>query len=434
MKKRKYRRILTILVLLGIAVGCALGISASNDQTFHFSLQVDGGSEKKVSTGDIITVMFTLERTDSEMPYTQYAMQNEIVYDSTFFSFVEDSFFVKDTIVSNRVSADPFEERVYMNYLSLSGGTSWNAKTTIGSFQLRVTGKSGSARISNQNCSVSRADGSSSYAYTTQDILIVVSDECCITFDTRDGRSATSKNVHRNAAIPMPADPVRDGYLFTGWYTDRDCTIRWTGNTAEYNLRLYAGWKKDDGSGVGVLPFKDVTRKDWFYDSVQYVYTNGLMNGVTNTTFEPHTATSRAMLVTILWRMEGSPVVNYAMKFADVPQSQWYTEAIRWAASNGIVTGYSETKFGVNDSITREQMAAILWRYAKSKGYSIVDTANVDSYADAGKISSWAKDALRWACGCGLINGVDAARLAPQDTATRAQSATILMRFCEKYQ
>ena len=155
------------------------------------------------------------------------------------------------------------------------------------------------------------------------------------------------------------------------------------------------------------------------------------MNGVTDTAFAPDTATSRAMLVTILWRMEGSPVVNYFMQFEDVLQEQWYTEAIRWAASTGIVNGYSNTKFGVNDSITREQMATILYRYSISKGFALFDNTYVSFFGDATKVSTWAYDALNWSVGNGLIQGVGNNTLNPQGTATRAQTATILMRFCE---
>ena len=159
------------------------------------------------------------------------------------------------------------------------------------------------------------------------------------------------------------------------------------------------------------------------------------MNGVSDNLFAPGTTTTRAMVVTILWRLEGEPTVNNRMDFSDVAANMWYTEAIRWAASKGIVEGYGDT-FGPNDPITREQMAAIMWRYAKYKGYdvSVGENTNILSYDDAFDVADWAIPAMQWACGAGLINGIadgNAMNLEPMGNATRAQAAAILQRFCE---
>lgn len=295
---------------------------------------------------------------------------------------------------------------------------------------MRVIGTSGASLISNQDSSVSHADGSGSYPFTTSDAIVVVSDDCSVIFDSCGGSDVLSQTIKRNERAIEPTIPVRNGYIFTGWYTDKDCENKWDfSEPVNYNLRLYAGWERE-AENPDSLPFTDVSTTDWYYNSVRYVYNNGLMNGVTDTTFAPNAATSRAMVVTILWRMEGSPVVNYQMQFADVPQGQWYTEAIRWAASMGIVTGYSETKFGVNDSITREQMATILYRYVNFKGYDISADSDVAYFKDFVKISTWAYDAMKWAVGNNLIQSVGDNTLYPQGTATQAQTATILMRFC----
>jgi len=192
----------------------------------------------------------------------------------------------------------------------------------------------------------------------------------------------------------------------------------------------YIGTKECDGGLLCPLyPFQDVDRNAWYHDGLHYVVEEGLMQGMSSTSFAPNTATSRAMIVTILWRLEGSPMVDSAMRFEDVAAGAWYTEAIRWAAATGIVTGYSEKAFGPNDSITREQMAAILYRYAQYKGYAL-SGSSIQSYTDAANVSSWAKDAMEWACGSGLIQG-SSNLLDPQGDAIRAQSATILHRFCE---
>ena len=180
------------------------------------------------------------------------------------------------------------------------------------------------------------------------------------------------------------------------------------------------------------LPFVDVKPTDWFYEAVAYVYEHGLMDGVGSNRFAPNASTTRAMIVTILWRLEGEPEVDDTMPFADVAANTWYTEAVRWAAGEGIVEGYSETAFGPNDPITREQLAAILWRYAKylELDVSIGENTNILSYTDAAEISEYAIPALQWACGAGILEGSNGS-LSPRANATRAEVATMLMRVCE---
>lgn len=184
------------------------------------------------------------------------------------------------------------------------------------------------------------------------------------------------------------------------------------------------------------LPFTDVPEGAWYEDAAAYVYKHGLMAGTSATTFAPDVTTSRAMIATILWRMAGSPVVNYAMNYTDVAQGQWCSEAIRWATSEGVVTGYGNGLFGTNDPITREQLATMLWRYAQTEGYdvSIGEDTNILSYTDVADLSEYAIPAMQWAVGAGIINGTgDGSTLTPQGQATRAQAAVMLMRFCEEY-
>ena len=185
------------------------------------------------------------------------------------------------------------------------------------------------------------------------------------------------------------------------------------------------------------LPFEDVGTDAWYSDAVAYVYRNGLMSGTSGSTFSPDAAITRAQLVTILWRMAGSPQVNGLMDFDDVSQDAYYTEAVRWAASEGIAGGYGNGLFGSDDPITREQMAAILYRFAQHMGYdvSIGEDTNILSYTDALDVSGYAVAALQWACGAGIIRGTgDGSTLTPQGGATRAQAAVILTRFCAQSQ
>ena len=180
------------------------------------------------------------------------------------------------------------------------------------------------------------------------------------------------------------------------------------------------------------LPFTDVADTAWYADAVQYVYENGLMTGVSESEFAPDGTATRGQIVTILWRLAGSPVVNYAMRYADADEGAWYGEAVRWAASTGVVTGYSESSFGPNDAITREQLAAILYRYVKTQGQGFTGMWYFPlRYDDAVSISSWADEAMHWCVMKGLLNGTSETTLSPQLTATRAQLAAILQRFCE---
>ena len=177
--------------------------------------------------------------------------------------------------------------------------------------------------------------------------------------------------------------------------------------------------------------FTDVDKNAWYIDAVNYVVEKGLMEGTGATTFAPNATTSRAMIVTILYRLEGEPGVTKDVKFTDVASGQWYSDAINWAATNGIVNGYGENKFGPNDNVTREQMTAILYRYASYKGYNVSGQANLNGYTDANTINDWATNAMRWAVSAGLIQGTSNTTISPVDDSTRAQIATVLMRFCE---
>ena len=178
------------------------------------------------------------------------------------------------------------------------------------------------------------------------------------------------------------------------------------------------------------LPFHDVTEGDWFYDAVRYAYETGLMDGVGDSLFAPNSQTTRAQLVTILYRLEGEPEVSGTSGFTDVEAGTWYTDAVAWAAANGIVNGTTDTTFAPGEDITREQLVTVLYRYAESKGYDVSASADLSGYPDAGQVQDYAQPAMAWAVAEGIVEGVDGT-LNPAGNATRAQIATILMRFCE---
>ena len=179
------------------------------------------------------------------------------------------------------------------------------------------------------------------------------------------------------------------------------------------------------------LPFTDVAESDWFYDAVRYAYENGLMGGIGDNLFAPNSPTTRAQLVTILYRLEGEPAVTGQSPFTDVEADTWYTDAVIWAAEEGVVNGVSATQFAPGNNITREQLATILFRYAQAKGYDVSPRADLSGFPDAGDILPYAQEAMAWAVAEGLLQGFEDDTLRPQGNATRAQIATILMRFCE---
>ena len=175
--------------------------------------------------------------------------------------------------------------------------------------------------------------------------------------------------------------------------------------------------------------FTDVRATDWYHSAVDYVSLRGLMGSVGGDRFDPNGTMTRAMLVTVLYRLTGSPAVTGKNVFSDVKDGQWYTDAVIWANENDIVGGYGNGKFGTNDSVTREQIATIMCRYAKQQGVDVAKTCSLAHFTDAAQVSSWADSAMRWANSIGLMTGRTATTLAPQGTATRAEVATVLMRL-----
>lgn len=256
-----------------------------------------------------------------------------------------------------------------------------------------------------------------------------VSTTYTLTFETNGGNAIAKVTKNKGTSIDLAQyAPTKSGATFEGWYADKGLTKKVTSVKLDANTTVYAKWTEAPVSG---LPFGDVKTTDWFYNDVKYVYEKGMMAGTAADVFAPNATTTRAMIVTILYRLEGSPAVTGTSAFVDVPAGQWYTDAVNWAAANQIVKGTSATTFAPNDSITREQMAAILYRYAQYKGYDVTKKADLSGYSDNGQVSAYAKDALAWANAAKLINGVTNTTLAPQGNATRAQVSAILHRFCD---
>ena len=252
-------------------------------------------------------------------------------------------------------------------------------------------------------------------------------------FETNGGSAITDMREENNTRISLTKYvPTRHGYTFNGWYSDQILTNQVSEVSLTKNMTVYAGWRADENPDIVVNPFTDVSEKDWFYNDAMFVYKNGLMLGTSKTLLSPHGTVTRGMMATILWRMEGSLAPKGENSFTDVEAGMWYTDAITWAAENGIFAGYSMDKFGPDDPITREQLTAIFYRYADYKGYKLTVTGNLDKFEDADKITDYAKMVMQWAVGNGLIKGKAETLLDPQGTATRAEIAAMLHRFIEK--
>ena len=239
--KRFFCGLLAALTLLALAVPA---FAVDESRSFDFALSVDGSSEKKAVTGDVITVTFTLRRTDAAEDYTMYAVQNEILYDSTFFELVPDSAMVMQGVQTNDLARRDTDRAFYMNYVSLSGGESWKASAVVGTFQLKVIGTAGSSVIRSSENRVSTKDGSDSYAAAVQDVTVTVSDGCLIRFESNGGSAVPDQTVTLGGKITKPADPTRDGMTLEGWYSDMDLLHRWDfdKDTVSGNMTLYAKW------------------------------------------------------------------------------------------------------------------------------------------------------------------------------------------------
>ena len=212
-------------------------------------------------------------------------------------------------------------------------------------------------------------------------------------------------------------------------YVGDEYTVKMGANDA----KLYVEFMDKDDIRLTELPFRDVSKRDWYYDDVVYVYRKGYMDGMSSTRFGGELNTTRGQIVTILWRLTGEPRATKRNPFTDVSSSQYYYDAISWAYDAGVVDGFDAYTFKPDQNVTREQLAAILYRYAKYMNLSTSGSAYLAKYTDADKIANWAYDAMAWANYRGLINGTSATRIDPKGYATRAQIAAILHRFAVEY-
>ena len=307
------------------------------------------------------------------------------------------------------------------------------------------------------------AYGPTEHTFTATCVITVIGAETpppssaqfIVTFDANAADAAAPDPASKAVVNGQPygglAAAARPGYTFGGWYTTADGPVSGTKveSTDIVNLAagqiLYAYWTANTSEPpvspaptepstppeppVNGNPFTDIAGH-WAASDILWAHDAGLVEGTSATTFEPNTPMTRAMLVTVLYRLDGSPAVTGGSPFADVPAGTWYTDAVTWAAQNGIVTGMSATSFAPGGDITREQTAAVLYRYASFKGCDTSASGDLSGFADGGSVSAYALDAVRWAVGAGLMNGQGGV-LNPLGGATRAEVVTILHRFAD---
>ncbi len=265
-----------------------------------------------------------------------------------------------------------------------------------------------------------------------------------VTFETNGGNKINSVKVNKNSTLSKPTEPIKDGYIFGGWYSDKECKNAYDfGESVTNSITLYAKWVEKETEPTEPVtpkwenPFGDVKKSDWFYNAVADVASKGIVAGISDTAYEPNGTLTRAMFITMLHRYAGEPVVNFAISYTDIGES-WYTEAVRWASSTGVVKGFDNNSFRPDDPITREQAAAMLQRYAEfaKESNPLWNETNILSYDDFDTISEWAIPAIQWAVGAGVMKGRTDMTINPSENITRAEIAQMLVNYIgavEKY-
>lgn len=251
------KRIFTFLVMLAMLLTMLpfSAFAADDSRSYVIDLCVNGSGEVQADAGDILTVTMILKRTDSTDVADMYAMQDEIRYDPAFFELVEGSAMMADGIEVTDIDLIDGHRAFYVNYLSMGGGEGWEAETTIGSFQIKVLGSTGSSALTHENYLVSVKDGSNSYVVSANDLLVVVSSDCTVHFDSMGGSAVPDQSVLFGEKLQEPEKPTREGYTFTGWYSDIYLKHLWNfdEDTVKENMTLYAGWQI--GTAAGGFPW-----------------------------------------------------------------------------------------------------------------------------------------------------------------------------------
>ena len=286
---------------------------------------------------------------------------------------------------------------------------------------------------------VTFVDASGENMQVDEDGNVIPAPHSTVTIEYRNGDPNRVERVVTGKEYILPNAPERAGYTFLDWKSSADGKVYDAGDAVkiEKDTTFTAQWLNNwhviggivSGAGESDAFFTDVSGSAWYYNAVKFVYDYDLMDGVGGGKFNPDGTLTRAMIAQVLYNLEGASG-SYPSVFTDVADSAWYAKAVNWAAASSIVEGKGNNKFDPDAAVTRQEMAAILYRYAELKGYDVSKANSLAGYTDASKVASWAKDAMGWAVENYVINGKGAGRLDPTGTATRAEVAQILMNFC----
>lgn len=428
--------------LLALAMTLTLvtpAMAVEND--YAMEILVDGAHTATVERGSSVTVTLTMSQTDADT-FDLYSMQDYVCFDPDYFTYVDDSIEVYTIGESVPVpifsasaihfpSGAPDLNRVYINRVS-GQAQSLPSDVTVVTFELQAI-ENGTTTIFHDKTEVFQYPGNL-YDCALSDAVVTISDT--LGGDGSDGDGSTGGSDGDDSTSGSTGDGS-DGDDSAGGSTGGGATHPSAEDDNNSDNRDDTTSDDEDveidESDVPLAesPFVDVSRSDWFAEAVDYVVEAGLMNGTSATAFSPNAPMNRAMLVTILYRLENMPAVTQSNPFLDVAQGTWYTDAVIWASANGIVEGYGNGSFGPMNPVTREQAAAILNRYVAYKGGDVSSRVLLDGYIDAASVSGWAQEAMQWAVADKLISGTDTNALMPAGNTTRAQAAQIFMRLCE---
>lgn len=478
------KRVFTTIVMLALLCACMTGAALAAEIDLTYDLTADGSNSATVKTGDIITVTYTIH---GSADYSVNAIQNEIKFDENFFEFVEGSA-QSGVGVAHLVNklAGP---RVYMNDTL----DSYAAEQVVGTFQLKVIADSGSGKVESTECLAYDGDGQAmsvtqkDLTVTIAGSTPVIPDhpDDPVTPDNPDkpddpgkpdkpstpstpskpskpstpGTPSTPDKTDEPAEIQVNIEGSGGAYTVEFTYGDGAAPIKRLdepmkvsvpasvgdvvaaiysdGTQAVLGKSLVENGKAYfllDGSAMvqiisNAKSFVDVADSAWYKSAVDFASGHELFNGVSDMQFGPDMSMTRAMLATVLYRLEGEPAAAAANPFTDVEPNAWYTDAVIWANENQIVEGYGNGLFGTGDNVTREQLATILYRYMRYLGLDVSAAGGLNAFPDGGQASAWALEGTQWAVGSGIITGKDGGVLDPGGTATRAEVATMLMRL-----
>ena len=441
---------------------CALlcGTASAAAPALTFALDVGGESVRAASPGDTLTVRFSILRTDAAEPFSLFTIQNEIEFDMDFFEFVENS------IVTRYANADAsLQTRVMGQQIvkaSALGGPDYAAEQVFCEFQLKVkSNATGSGWVRCSEASAINTDHNS-VTVTERNLTVTVSESGGNGGGSSSGGSSSgggsgggssgssSSGSGSGSSSSGKSSGSSGSKSGSSGKTDNGATVADNGEsvtsggatansgdsgasetttlpveTNETPVVSAAACPKD--ASCPLAAFSDLDPSAWYHDGIHFCAERGIMNGFSDGTFGPQKIVSRAQLAMILWNLEGRPAADAELTFKDTDENGWYAGAVRWALQKGILTGYGADAFGPNDVLTRQQLAAILYRYQGAAAPSDA-SEKLSAYEDAAQIGAYARDALAWAVGAGLIQGTTPVTLNPRGNATRAQTAVIITR------